>query len=151
MNHRLSHLGPRPRPAPLAPGRDASGPGRRPRRVAGVLRIVVALSLLDLVVTLVYMSTTGMFEGNPIVAYLARLSGSCAPIVMYKALTVLIAVSILYRLRTRAQAEAAAWLALLVLCAVTLQWVRYAALIMGADGDQIVQLMMTDPGWVAIS
>ena len=106
--------------------RDLLSSRRRPARMTRLLALIVVLSLADLLLTLGHMSTTGMFEANPLVARLALLTESGLSIVNFKALTVLVGVSLLYRLRRHGQAEVAAWLVVLILIGLSIQWALYA-------------------------
>ena len=126
----------------------ASADGRRLRMLA-LLTAIVVLSAGDLVLTLGHMSTTGMYEANPLVAALARLTESSLSIANFKALTVLIGVGLLYRLRRHASAELAAWLVAAILVALSIQWNLYTAEI--GDLSLMVQLELAghhDAGWV---
>jgi hypothetical protein len=118
---------------------------RRCERVCGVLLAVVVLSVLDLALTLGCMMHSGMFEANPIVVQIARSTQSPMIIGVFKISTVMIGGSVLFRLRRHAQAELAAWLIALILCAVALQWINYLTLASG-----LPMIMPHDPAWVRL-
>jgi hypothetical protein len=122
----------------------------RGRRVVVLLAGVAALSAGDLAVTLAYMQSMGMFEHNPIVRHLVRATGSAWPIVLYKCVTVLCAIGLLYPLRRRAQAEAAAWLGFAVLAGVSLLWWCYAREMADLDLAGLGSIARLDANWVRL-
>ena len=87
---------------------------------------IVALSLGDLVVTLVHLKSTCMFEANPIAAWLISRTGSVAVLAAYKLLTVSICAGLLYPLRRHAEGEAGAWCAVMILALTCLHWYHYS-------------------------
>lgn len=125
----------------------ASADGRRLRMLA-LLTAIVVLSAGDLVLTIGHMSTTGMYEANPLVAGLARMTESSLSIVNFKALTVLVGVGLLYRLRRYGSAELAAWLVAAVLVALSIQWHLYTSEISNMSLMVQVELAVHDAGWV---
>lgn len=133
-------LGPQPetfaRPEPTAAspqGPDAPLRGLRARlacrstRVLILLFVVVALSLADLYLTLLYSSTIGLPELNPVARTLMR-HGTAADLILWKLGTVALSVGILIRLRQARAAEIGAWIAFAALCWLTVQWIAYANL-----------------------
>lgn len=117
----------------VASGRDSALDVARRGRVALLLAVIVGLSLLDLVVTLGYMTSTGMYESNPIVRWLVATTESPLAIVGWKALTVGFSVGVLHRLRDHRLAEGAAWGLAVVLAWLTVQWFLYAHAMSGID------------------
>ena len=97
----------------------------RSRRVVLLIVGIVLLSLGDLVITLILLKSTGMAEANPIASYLIRSTGSGFVLAAYKALTVGVCVSLLYRLRPSVEGEVAAWCAMAVLALTAVQWYQY--------------------------
>ena len=71
----------------------------RSERVKWLLFGIVMLSVADLVLTISYLTTVGLSEGNPIVVWLLQATNSVWALGMYKAVTVTICVSLLYRTR----------------------------------------------------
>jgi hypothetical protein len=104
---------------------DAASHLPRSRRVALLLAGIVAASGADLAVSLVHLRTLGLVEANPIAVFLVQSTGSALVLSAYKAATVLLCVGLLYRLRRRLAAEAAAWCAIAIMAAMSVQWVRY--------------------------
>ena len=123
----------------------------RSERVTWLLFGIVMLSIADLVLTLSYLTTVGMSEGNPIAVWLLQATNSIWALAMYKAVTVTICVTLLYRTRFQRQSELAAWCAMLILVALSIWWNQYSRyqpnLPMGADhimliGDTIERPMV---------
>ena len=98
----------------------------RSERVTWLLLGVVCLSIADLVLTISYLTTVGMSEGNPIVVWLLKSTNSVWPLVLYKGLTVSICVTLLYRTRFKRQSELAAWCAMLILVTLSIWWNQYS-------------------------
>ena len=99
---------------------------QRAERVIWLLGGVVLLSLADLFLTLTYLTTVGMSEGNPIALWLLQSTGSVWPLAIYKGLTVAICVTLLYRNRYRRQSELASWCAMMILVTLTIWWNQYS-------------------------
>lgn len=97
----------------------------RPARVVSALAVVVALSIVDLDLTLVFASHTGMIETNPIARALMR-DGSALGVVLWKCATVAVAVSLLYRARGTRTGELGAWLCVAVLTWLTCHWMTFS-------------------------
>ena len=98
----------------------------RSERVKWLLFGIVMLSVADLVLTLSYLTTVGLSEGNPIAVWLLQATNSVWALAMYKAITVTICVSLLYRTRFQRQGELAAWCGLLILVALSIWWNQYS-------------------------
>jgi hypothetical protein len=124
---------------------------KRCERVKWLLVGIVMLSVADLVLTISYLTTVGMSEGNPIAVWLLQTTNSVWALAMYKAITVTICVSLLYLTRFQRQSELAAWCAMLILVALSIWWNQYSRyqpdLPMGLDhimlaGDTLEQPML---------
>lgn len=102
----------------LAGGRDA--------RVLCILAGVILMSLADLSMTLLHVTSVGMAEENPIARMLMRYGG-VASLCGWKAGTVAIGVFILWRTRRHVTAEIGAWICFLILGALCLHWASYNA------------------------
>lgn len=94
-------------------------------RVLVLLTLVVALSATDLYLTVMYASTIGMPELNPLARTLLR-HGSALDLVLWKLGSVTLCIGILFRLRDRRSAELGAWIAFALLVLLTRQWMEYA-------------------------
>ncbi len=99
---------------------------RRTGRVLWLLAGITVLSLADLLLTLTYMMSVGMNEGNPIAAWIVTATQSPWALAMYKLVTVTICVGLLYRVRHQRVGELAAWCSLLILVALSVWWNQYA-------------------------
>jgi hypothetical protein len=98
----------------------------RSERVKWLLFGIVMLSIADLALTLSYLTTVGMSEGNPIAVWLLQATNSVWSLAAYKALTVTICVSLLYRTRFQRESELAAWCGMLILVALSVWWNQYS-------------------------
>lgn len=114
----------------------------RSERVTWLLFGIVMLSLADLVLTLSYLTTVGMSEGNPIAVWLLQATNSVWALAIYKAVTVTICVTLLYKTRFQRQSELAAWCAMMILVALSIWWNQYSRyqpnLPMGADHIMLI-------------
>ena len=98
----------------------------RSQRVTWLLIGVVLLSLADLFLTITYLTTVGMSEGNPIAVWLLHSTNSIWPLALYKIATVAICVSLLYFNRYKRQSELASWCAMIILVALSIWWNQYS-------------------------
>jgi len=98
----------------------------RSERVTWLLGGVIVLSLVDLFLTLTYLTTVGMSEGNPIAVWLLSATNSIWPLIFYKLGTVAICVSLLYVNRFRREGELASWCAMIILVALSIWWNQYS-------------------------
>jgi hypothetical protein len=94
---------------------------RRASRVIVLLGGIVALSAADLVATISHLEI-GMIESNPLARLIIESTNSMGALAAFKVATVAVCVAVIYRLRASAQGEAAAWMATLILCALTVWW-----------------------------
>jgi hypothetical protein len=98
----------------------------RSERVTWLLGGVIALSLVDLFLTMTYLTTVGMSEGNPIAVWLLHTTDSVWPLALYKLATVAVCVSLLYHNRNKRQSELASWCAMMILVALSVWWNHYS-------------------------
>jgi hypothetical protein len=113
-----------------------------------LLLAVAALSVVDLVVTLTYMKTVGMYEANPIVHFIAGLGNPLLTISLFKIATVAIGIGLLHTLRRFQSARIAAALMVVVLLALSAQWARYGAQIVAIDVHAHQQHTNSESGWI---
>jgi hypothetical protein len=99
---------------------------KRPQRVMWLLVGIVALSLADLALTTMYLTSVGMAEGNPIAAWLLMKTNSLWVLALYKGVTVATCISLLYYMRTSRQGELAAWCSMIIMTALSVWWNQYA-------------------------
>lgn len=107
-------------------------------RVRILLAAVIAMSIVDLDMTLVYARNTGMVENNPIARQIMA-TGSVWLLIVWKFVTVAIAVGLLHRVRRHLSGELGAWLCMAVLCWLTQHWVKYN------DEIAVLQCTVTSP------
>ena len=103
---------------------------------------IVALSLADLALTTMYLTSVGMAEGNPIAAWLIVNTQSLWVLALYKGVTVATCVSLLYYMRNSRQGELASWCSMLIMTALSIWWNQYALYQphLPASDDQIVMV-----------
>lgn len=97
---------------------------RRSLRVAGLVGVVLVLSLVDLLLTLIYATQIGLIEDNPLARAIMR-SGGTGLVTLWKVLTVGFTAFVLLRFRRRGIAEAAAVVCALVMTWLTIHWFQY--------------------------
>jgi hypothetical protein len=104
---------------------------------------------VDLVVTLSYMKTTGMYEANPVVTLLTQCACPALAIALLKLVSTSVSVGILHWLRHTGSARLVAWLLLGVLSWLMVHWVRYS-LVASALGPSSLQNLAGATGWVSL-
>ena len=109
---------------------------------------VILLSIGDLLITVTYLRSTGMMEANPIAETIIRVTGSVAALAAYKALTVGICVSLLYRLRRLVEGEVAAWCAVAILALLAIQWHNYARAGAAFADVELARTWAPGDGWL---
>lgn len=98
---------------------------RRPFRVSCLIVAVILMSLADLYITITYLRTVGMGEGNPIARYVIQ-HGSESLLIVWKCASVALASLVFFIYRDRKVVEAATWFAFGVLLWLLVQWTAYA-------------------------
>jgi hypothetical protein len=97
----------------------------RSARVVWLLCTIMLLSLADLQMTYVHLTTIGLGEANPI-ARLVMSAESPALLITWKLASVCLACGVFYLGRARPLAEIAAWFCVLVLVWLMLRWGAYS-------------------------
>ena len=121
----------------------------RSTRVRVLLAAIIAMSIVDLDMTLVYARSTGMVENNPIARQIMS-TGSAGLLVVWKFVTVSIAVGLLHRVRRHASGEIGAWLCMAVLLWLTQHWVKYTEEIAVLQCAVTSPAVRSDPKFVMI-
>jgi hypothetical protein len=122
---------------------------RRPVRVVLLGVAIAAMSIVDLYLTLLYLTNTGMSEANPVArAMIAYQSPTVLGV--WKALTVVLCVGILYLIRERRSAELGAWVGAVVLAWLMVHWARYADYKQGLSSEFFLVGAEIDPEFVRI-
>ncbi len=119
--------------------------GTRERRVALLVIAVLLMGLTDLLCTTAHMRGAGMVESNPLARWFAMIGGE-RELVLYKLWTMALSGGLVYLLRRRWQAEAAGWVMVVMMLALTAHWQRY-----NADASLVASMadaMRGTPGWV---
>jgi len=98
----------------------------RSRRVIILLVSIVLLSLADLLITVTNLHTVGMIEANPIAHFIVETTRSATALASYKLITVLVCITLLYRLRHCIQSEVAAWVCVVILSLLAGYWGIYS-------------------------
>lgn len=111
----------------------------RARRVCVLVLAFAALGVADLVLTLSYMGGIGLFEGNPLARALV-IGGGASTLAAFKLLTIALSAVILFGLRTKRSAELGAWLCVIVMSVVSLEWRKYSA----AADEIVLALQVVD-------
>jgi hypothetical protein len=96
----------------------------RPHRVGFLLVAVAVVSAADLYLTLHYLTTTGMAEGNPI-ARLVMSFGQSWVLGLWKAALVTFTLLVIWTHRKRIFSEVAAWFCAVVMGWLCVQWYDY--------------------------
>ena len=126
-----------------------AGQAHRPFRVIALLVIVVLLSLTDLYMTLLHLLSFGMLEANPVARWIMEY-GSPAALIIWKLITVGIAVGILFWARRRRAAEWGAAICCFVLLALTAQWISYNLRVSDATADLHAAAKAGEGRWVTM-
>lgn len=111
----------------------------RSRRVGLLLGAVLIISMADLDMTLAYAASGGMIESNPL-ARAVMTYGSSGMLALWKVLSVVLCVWILFRARARRSAEIATWVCFLALVWLTFRWQRY-----NEQMPAIAHVVMSEP------
>lgn len=98
-------------------------PGRS-TRVAFLLAVIVVLSMLDLLLTLIYVTEIGLIEDNPVARFVLQTGGP-GLLIVTKIASVGFCTGVLFWARRRGFAEVAALFGAVVLVWLTVRWVNY--------------------------
>lgn len=131
---------------PMAPPVDPPALLSRSSRVVYLVVAAGLMGLADLGITMTYLTSVGMYEGNPIARFVIGF-GSPALLVAFKLGTMLTTVWIVLAQRRRWQAEVAAWICFAVLAALTIQWIQYIGYTQ--QRHDIITTVAFDPSFAA--
>lgn len=137
------------RPASDQPDRTER---RRGWRVVALTAVIAVLSVLDLRLTLAFLKTGGMSEGNPIARWI--ISHNCEWLLtIFKLGLVGLTCIILIVLRQRRAAELGAWIGFGVMAWLMVQWELYAEqatqlTVMMAEAERLADLKIVN--WVTL-
>lgn len=99
----------------------------RSRRVVLLLGAIALMSVADLIMTIEYATSVGLFEGNPI-ARAVMSYGSAPLLACWKLATVGVCLWILFRARRTGSGELGAWICVAALAWLSFRWTGYNTL-----------------------
>lgn len=121
----------------------------RPRRVVLLLIAIAVMSGVDLYLTLLYVTHTGLNEMNPLARAMMEYQ-SPAILAVWKATTVAVAVGILLLIRRQRSAEWGAWAGCMVLGLLMLHWASFIEQTKHMTLEVAQAMGENDPTWVMI-
>ena len=116
-------------------------------RVIILIALIAAMSMVDLYLTILYITHTGMNEINPIARAMMEYQ-SPAILGLWKLATVTLGVGILAFIRKKRSAEIGAWIGCLILSLLMSHWVNYINEHSRITESPIAIESMGDPSWV---
>lgn len=122
----------------------------RARRVTLLVILIISLSLGDLLVTYTFLASFGMEEANPFAQFVIRQASPIA-LVLFKIGSVLGCVSLILLVRHRRQGELAAWIASIILIALTVRWAHYTAEISTFDHSEMFREAQISDVWITFA
>jgi hypothetical protein len=128
---------------------DLLGPRRRTSRLVAALSVLAILSLVDLWLTLMFATSVGMLESNP-VARAVMAMGCPNLLALWKIACVGLACGFLFYARRSRWAEPAAWLCVLLLVWLTVRWSAYVGEMHQLTGMLGHSEIVGDPKWVVM-
>jgi hypothetical protein len=126
------------------------GPNRRTTRLIAALAILAVLSLVDLWLTLMFATSVGMLESNPI-ARAVMAMGCPNLLAAWKIACVGLACGFLFYARRSRWSEPAAWFCVLLLVWLTVRWTAYVGEMHQLTGLIDQAALVGDPKWVVLS
>lgn len=121
--------------------------GDRSFRVIALSTLIVAMSAVDLHLTLLYITHSGMNEANPFARAMMEYQ-SPTILALWKAATVVLGVGILTMIRKKRSAEVGAWIGCLILGFLMSHWVNFIHEHATINDGPIMIEAMGDPNWV---
>jgi hypothetical protein len=124
---------------------DCRLPGRG-ERVVALLGAVACLGLADLALTLTFMGSIGMPEGNPA----ARAAANFGPLGVtgLKVITSVVNIAILFAIRRRPVAELAAVASVAIMLGIGAHWLDMLRFVETENFPCIAAALESDPTWV---
>ncbi|GEM_PF-770980 len=148
-----------PNPILAANGGEPGGVDRT-RGLAGAVRsrsfrvvalgiAIAVMSSIDLYLTLLYLTHTGMPEANPLARIMIAYQSPLV-LTLWKTLTVVMCVGILYLIRHKRSAEFGAWAGACVLALLMSHWAQYASELAEMKPHMAPIAAQIDDTWVHI-
>ena len=116
-------------------------------RVIVLITLITVMSIIDLYLTILYITHSGMNEMNPLARAMMEYQ-SPALLGLWKAATVVLGVGILAMIRRKRSAELGAWTGCLILGFLMTHWVAYINERARMTNGPIQIDAMGDPNWV---
>ena len=123
---------------------------RRPMRVLMLSVAIAVMSGVDLYLTLLFVTHTGMNELNPLARAMMDYQ-SPAVLAVWKMGTVVLSVGILLLIRTQRSAEFGAWVGCLVMGWLMVHWTGYIELSKDLNMETVVAQNQDNPTWIMLS
>ena len=121
----------------------------RSRRVLALGLAIALMSGVDLYLTLLYVTSMGMNEMNPLARAMMSYQ-SPTVLALWKFATVALCLGILIYIRTKRSAEIGAWVGFLILGWLMSHWVYFIHETHNLNLEVVQELASTDPTWVVI-
>lgn len=129
---------------------SARSDDRRSCRVCLLLVAVTAMAMGDLAMTLTWLNSVGMLEANPLARLVMGLSSPWA-VVLWRGLSLILGLFILYRLRRRPHAEVGAWICFVAMGLLSAHWLSVNASAATLTSDYADASIEHDPRYVAFA
>jgi hypothetical protein len=122
---------------------------KRSRRVILLAIAIALMSAVDLYLTLLYVTNTGMNEINPLARAMMAYESS-AVLAAWKFATVALSLGILILIRSKRSAEIGSWVGCLVLGWLMTHWMQFIHETRDINLQVVQEIASTDPTWVVI-
>ena len=121
----------------------------RPFRVMVLSLAILAMSGIDLYLTILYITHSGMNESNPIARAMMEYQ---SPMILgiWKAATVFLSIGILMMIRKKRSAELGAWIGCVVMGLLMAHWVTYINQSQHIDFEMAAAQNQDNPEWILI-
>jgi len=119
----------------------------RSSRVIVLITLIAAMSIVDLYLTILYITHWGMNEVNPLARAMMEYQ-SPAILVLWKLATVTLGIGILAMVRRKRTAELGAWVGFLILGLLMTHWVAFINEHSRITDGPIQIDAMGDPSWI---
>ena len=120
---------------------------RRSFRVVTLVALIGVMSIVDLYLTLLYVTNTGMMEMNPFARAMMEYQ-SPAILSLWKAATLVLNLGILLMIRTKRSAEIGAWIEFCVLGWLMIHWVGFIEFADESPTRIVEAADPLDPSWI---
>lgn len=138
--------------SPSAP-REAAAPPGVTRRILLLVGVMCLMGLIDLLFTVTYVRSTGMYEMNPLARFILR-HGELGHLVAFKLGSMAVSCLAIFAARRTRKAEYGAWACVFMLSVLMVHWVNYVNN-MQALSYEFLLLMQNEelagPAWVRIA